>query len=905
MSKRAWAYIWTVLIAGALLTINAIPGIEDTENLLITFGILTALATVSQLYETSGTHYKWVYYPHFVFFFAGCILLHPLMYIGLVAIPHLIEWAKKRLTNSPTLNKWYIQPFNISTHIIAGLSARYAYQYFEQNTWIFHTSIRVFIVLIIALVYVAVQHLLISLALLLARGLTFSQSALMKIDSLTPDIFLAALGYIVALLWNIDSWLIILALCPLVMMYEATKIPALRQEAQTDPKTGLLNARHFNKVFTTELERARRFSRPLSLIMADLDFMRNINNSYGHLAGDKVLASVSQSIRDTVREYDHPGRFGGEEFAIVLPEVNRDEAMVLAERLRYTIETTPIPILVNGQTKNISVTMSVGVACFPYDATTLTNLINAADVAVYHAKHIGRNQVVYSADVPQLVIDEYIQVAPTLSTNQVEGGLVEAENSVSETVSEIKPETQTAYPGESGFDPLTKLPDRQYFMTRLEQALIGEAQGKTSLGVLLLDLDRFKMVNESLGHELGDRLLAETAKRLKTCLRADDLIARLGGDEFIILLRNLTPENSPAKVAERILWLLQTPFELGPRKIFVSTSIGIVLTNRAYRNPVDVWRDADIAMYQAKSKGRACYATFESSMNAQVHQHFEMEGNLRHALANNEFEVYYQPMIELSNQHIQGMEALLRWRPPGRGLISPADFIPLAEETGLIRPIGRWVLEQACQQAKLWHVTHPSLLVSVNLSGRQIQQPDELIEMVTQVLAETEVNPGAIQLEITESILMDDTRANISTLNRLKALGVRLAIDDFGTGYSSLSYLKWFPVDSIKIDRAFISGIATDAGNRAVVKAVLGLGSDLDLSVVAEGVENTEELAHLSSLGCRFTQGFYFARPMPGPEANKLLEQGLQPPPDKIIEVPPPRLLNLESDGFTFHFSAI
>jgi EAL domain-containing protein (putative c-di-GMP-specific phosphodiesterase class I) len=251
------------------------------------------------------------------------------------------------------------------------------------------------------------------------------------------------------------------------------------------------------------------------------------------------------------------------------------------------------------------------------------------------------------------------------------------------------------------------------------------------------------------------------------------------------------------------------------------------------------------------------------------------------------------------------MEALLRWRHPTRGLVSPVEFIPLAEETGLIRPIGRWVLEQACQQAKLWHATHPSLLVSVNLSGRQIQQPDELIEMVSQVLTKTGVDPGVIQLEITESVLMDDTRANISTLNRLKALGVRLAIDDFGTGYSSLSYLKWFPVDSIKIDRAFISGIATDIENRAVVKAVLGLGSDLALSVVAEGVENTEELDHLSSLGCRFTQGYYFARPMPSTEANKLLDQGLLPPPPKTAEVKPVRVINLGSDDLTFHFSAI
>ncbi len=904
MSKRAWAYIGIVLLTGALLTAMAIPGMQNTENLLITFGVLTALATVSQLYETSGTHYKWVYYPHYVFFFAGCILLHPSLYVGLVAIPHLIEWAKKRLTHSPTLNKWYIQPFNISTHIIAGLTARVAYQSFEHNTWIIHTPIRVFIVLGVALLYVLIQHFLISLALFLARGLTFNQSALMKIDSLLPDVFLAALGYIVALLWDLDNWLIILALCPLVMMYEATKVPALRQEAQTDSKTGLLNARHFNKVFTTELERARRFSRPLSLIMADLDFMRNVNNTYGHLAGDKVLASVAQTIRDTVREYDHPGRFGGEEFAIVLPEVNRDEALVLAERLRNTIENTPISILFNGQPKNINVTMSIGVACFPYDATTLTNLINAADVAVYHAKHIGRNQVVYSADVPQVVIDEYIQVAPTLPNIQVEDGIEETVNIISQTISESKAEPDKVYPGESGFDQLTRLHSRQYFINHLEQSLIGEAQGKTTLAVLLLDLDRFKMVNESLGHELGDRLLVETAKRLKTCLRADDLIARMGGDEFIILLRNLTPENSPARVADRILTLLQTPFELGPRKIFVSTSIGIVLTNRAYRNPVDVWRDADIAMYQAKSKGRSCYATFDSSMNDQVHHHFELEGHLRHALNNDEFEVYYQPMIELANQSIQGMEALLRWRHPIRGLVSPAEFIPLAEETGLIRPIGRWVLEQACQQAKQWHITHPSLLVSVNLSGRQIQQPDELIEMVTQVLTKTGVDPAVIQLEITESVLMDDTRANISTLNRLKALGVRLAIDDFGTGYSSLSYLKWFPVDSIKIDRAFISGIATDVENRAVVKAVLGLGSDLALSVVAEGVENTEELDHLSLLGCRFTQGYFFARPMPSTEANKLLEQGLLPS-SKIAEVKPARVINLGSDDYTFHYSAI
>jgi diguanylate cyclase (GGDEF)-like protein/PAS domain S-box-containing protein len=425
-------------------------------------------------------------------------------------------------------------------------------------------------------------------------------------------------------------------------------------------------------------------------------------------------------------------------------------------------------------------------------------------------------------------------------------------------------------------DALTDLANRTLFLDRLEHALTRQQRGAAALAVLFLDLDRFKVINDSLGHDVGDQLLVAVARRLRGCLRQEDTLARFGGDEFVILLEDLTSVRGTTAVAERILDALGVPFALGGRELFITTSIGIVFSQSAQDHPSTLLRDADVALYRAKNKGKACYEVFDEQMNAHAVERLELEGQLQRALERDEFVVYYQPKVELATGRLVGLEALVRWRHPEQGLLAPGVFIPLAEETGLIRPLGQWVLGEACRQAQRWQQQAPGtspLVIGINLSAREFQHPG-LVEQVAAVLAQTQVDPQGVQLEITEQVVMADAQEATNTLSQLKALGVRLAIDDFGTGYSSLSYLKRFPVDTLKIDRTFISGLGIGAENQAIVQAVLNLGQALQLTVVAEGIETPTELEQLRRLGCRFGQGYYFGPPLPLMEVDQLVSSG-------------------------------
>lgn len=421
-------------------------------------------------------------------------------------------------------------------------------------------------------------------------------------------------------------------------------------------------------------------------------------------------------------------------------------------------------------------------------------------------------------------------------------------------------------------DPLTSLANRTLFMNRLDQLVTKNVTNQPSFAILYLDLDDFKFVNDSLGHRTGDLLLMEAARRLKSCVSEGDTVARLGGDEFTVLLEGTQDTDDAIAAAHRILRALNQPYDIDGQKMVVTPSVGVVMGNQGV-DAKELLRYADIAMYKAKQNGKARYEAFTPVMYNHVLQRLQLENDLRRAIEQKEFRVLYQPIVELGTGAIVGVEALIRWEDPERGVISPAQFIPLAEETGLILPIGRWVLEEACRQGRKWQEHHPDLIVSVNLSARQFREPF-LAEEIVQVLQETDMQPTRLQLEITESILMQESATTQETLRHLKSLGIQLAMDDFGTGYSSLSYLKRFPIDVLKIDRSFVDGLGESPEDTALVRTVIQLAKALNLTVTGEGVETAEQIAQLRAMECERGQGFFFARPLTAQAIEELLAEG-------------------------------
>lgn len=423
-------------------------------------------------------------------------------------------------------------------------------------------------------------------------------------------------------------------------------------------------------------------------------------------------------------------------------------------------------------------------------------------------------------------------------------------------------------------DALTGLSNRALFMDRLTGALARHARRKTlKVGVLFLDLDRFKLVNDSLGHSLGDELLIEFSKVLDTVVRPGDTVARLGGDEFTILLEDVESDEAAVSVAERIHAMLRTPFSLRGHEVFVTSSIGIALGSGPERAE-DVVRDADIAMYQAKADGKSRHQVFDATMHTRARQLLELETDLRRAVERNAFVVHYQPVVDLQTGGLVGFEALVRWDDTARGLIGSGEFIHLAEETGLITRIGRQVMTSACRQMRDWELrASAALTVSVNLSSRQFLQPD-LVEQVDSLLQESGLSPRRLKLEITESVIMSSADSAIQMLARLRELGVKVCIDDFGTGYSSLSYLLRFPSDDLKIDRSFVLALTHGGRNVRIVETIISLGQGLGMEVVAEGVETEAQRQQLVALGCRYGQGFLFSRAVEPGAAGELIDRG-------------------------------
>jgi diguanylate cyclase (GGDEF)-like protein/PAS domain S-box-containing protein len=424
------------------------------------------------------------------------------------------------------------------------------------------------------------------------------------------------------------------------------------------------------------------------------------------------------------------------------------------------------------------------------------------------------------------------------------------------------------------YDPLTGLPNRVLFTDRLQQAIIEADRHERLVGVVFLDLDRFKTINDSLGHGIGDLFLKEVAGRLARCVRAGDTVARQSGDEFTLVLADMGHVGHAARVAQKILDGLAHPFHVAGHELYAGASLGMTLYPLDEHNIEGLLRNADIAMYRVKERGGNGYEFYAADMTSKAHARLALENALRHALEREEFELHYQPVVDLDSGHIKGVEALIRWRHPERGLVLPGEFIPVAEETGLIAPIGEWVLRTACRQCHEYSLAGgPPLRLAVNVSPRQFGR-GEILNVVTRILDETGFDSHQLDLEITETLLMQHAEAVLEVMHELGALGVRFSVDDFGTGYSSLSYLKHLPIGWVKIDKSFVDDIPADPNDAAIVSAIISMAHSLGLKVIAEGVETKEQLEFLRAQGCDMAQGYYFSRPLPAEKIMPILKEG-------------------------------
>ena len=772
-----------------------------------------------------------------------------------------------------------------------------------------------------------------------------------------------------------------------IAMQNAEAHGEVRVRAEQDALTGLRN----HGAFQLDLRGAIAAGEPFAVLMLDLDAFKVFNDAMGHPAGDGLLVEIAEAMSGATRSGDRLYRYGGDEFAALLPGADRLVAHEVAERIRRAVRDRADALAQQGGDPRPLVTVSAGVACFPDDGRTNDELVTVADRALYQVKpsdrgrldgvladpylraldetalalldrrdeegllktilarasallgtphafvdlvepdggglvlrvgtgvfapllglRIGADEGVSGAvvrDGVPIVLDDYdgwdrrardmptgllgsSVAVPLVSGGRVIGALglssgdgrrqwsprdVEALTSFAKLASIGLDNARLVDVAQRGtlHDPTTGLPNRDLLIDRIGRALASrQSDDAQSVAVILLDLDRFKVINESLGHVAGDRLLMAVGQRLVHALRPSDTVARFGGDEFGIVLDPVAGATDLHAIAERIGAELHAPFPLNGRDWFVSASMGLALAQGERSTPDELLREAEIAMVRAKVDPVHRHFVFEPSMSEQTLERVDLESDLRLALERDELRLHYQPIIALDGGRVVGFEALVRWQHPTRGLVPPLAFIPLAEETGLIVPIGKWVLETACRQAARWHRTWRAdggapLFVSVNLSARQFTQAD-LVEDVALTLDAAGLDPSALELEITESVVMDQSEAGIRALRDLRALGVRLVLDDFGTGYSSLSYLKHLPLDTIKIDRSFVAGIDAIA-DRSIVEAVIALAHGLGIGVVAEGIETHAQAALLRELGCDLGQGYLFSRPVPAARTAALL----------------------------------
>lgn len=951
------------------------------------FALLVVAATIAHSFPVS-TPGKQAYHVSLPFFVTAIILLGPLQLIGLVGAVHVAEWLRRR--RSPV-----VQVFNAAAYALSGLAAQAIY----HLLWPAQADLTADLSqpaclaagVAAAATFTLLNRVLVSLAIWLGNGLSPRSQQMFELEGLLTDGVLLLMGLPLAHLTLVAPWAAAVGAAPLWLIHRVLDLPNVRAQSRQDGLTELFTLPYLTETCTRELNRGRRFNRPVSLLLLDIDGLGELNAAHGHHAGDAVLRGAARTVADATREYDLAARLAGGLFAVLLPETDLAQAQIAAERIRRAAaeQKHEIPNSVD----LARVTVSIGGAVVNGQDATADQLFQAAKNALARVKAEGGNQIgfepvqasmlsaVPAAGEPSspaagrparptgadrrrggtptwlrehgqglafsalaatglgvclvgsiaeldwamlavmasltalaglafyfkslplaLALAAELQRSPahrwtvrvarmwpryaallaaalTIVYAYVRVGLIGAfvigaavalvrhlaGRYIDRTLEGVR-KLRTAneqLEHQAFHDPLTRLANRALFAERLEHAMVRAGDG--SVAVLFLDLDNFKTVNDTLGHAAGDALLVAASERLLTCVRREDTIARLGGDEFTVLLEDMRDPSDAARMAERICEALRIPFELGDQRVSVSSSIGIALdTDRSHR-PDDLLREADLAMYRAKSGGKARFEIFDTDMGERAMERLELETELRRAVQHGELVLNYEPIVSLPNETLVGLEAVLQWRHPWRGLLAAQDFQPIAEETGIVLDLGRWALEQACLDAAEWQALQPGIVVQVDVSARQLEQPD-FVHVVSAALGGARLPARCLRLEVPERAVAQDADAVCGVLEALADLGVRLALDDVGAGETSLVSLSRLPVDVLKIDAGLSS-------SPLVVRASVALGAALGMAVTAQAIEQSEQAMRLASSGCSLGQGALYGRAESASSVTDLLQR--------------------------------
>ena len=646
--------------------------------------------------------------------------------------------------------------------------------------------------------------------------------------------------------------------------------------ATRDPMTSCLNRRSFSELFEKAFNEARDNKTELSCFMADLDHFKNVNDNYGHAMGDEVIKLLAEILHSNTRKIDLVARYGGEEFCVVLPGLSTDEAFSVAERIRLRMKDESIKRFDGGP----RVTASIGVASIFDNPETPDALNNLADEALYSAKETGRNRVVIWK--PLLETEKNIEEDKAVTENPEKTSESSEVISLQSRITELEG-IATVFSAElehnKSYDALTGLPNQILLYDRISQTLERGHRHDELAAVLIIDIGMFSQINATLGRSTGDLILQTVAQRLESIFRKGDNISRLtisrvASDEFAVLLTDLSEKEQVTWAVKRLLDELNIPVEIDENTVYLSCKVGISLYPSDANCVDDLLNNAMTAKQHCKTlKGDIDYQFYDNQMQTISINHLRLDKELRHAIENESWSLHYQPKFDIKQQKIIGVEALLRWNHPEKGLLSPFEFIDFAEQRGLIIPIGNWVIKQACKQIKEWmdHGIY-DCTVAVNLSSVQLMHSD-IVNTIINELETHKVPPRLLELEITETALMDNIKVAVTSLKKLNSRGIKIAIDDFGTGYSSLSYLKNLPIDTLKIDRSFIKDLCQDDNDQQIVQTLITMAHSMNLSVIAEGVEETEQFNLLNQYGCNEIQGYLLSKPIEADDLLKLLKE--------------------------------